>query len=1088
MKGKFFITLFLTLVCSWSFSQDTATYVPSGEVLKKGVLAHDDENYVEAITQFEQIHPGDTNYIIAQYELANTLFAMNEYEECVKLCKVGISTNSKLTHSYYNLLGTVYDKMDQPQKSIDIYTEGISIFPTNYRLYYNRSVTYKGIENHQKCVDDLKNTIRFNPFHAPSHLALGKYAKEQGEISKAVMCFNIYLMVSGEQNTAILGEINDYLNESYDNTPYEISLSDESFENTDEMLASLATKSRKYKTPNKLQLPYVKQNFLLLTELSKRELGTDFWDTYYVGFYQNIMADNKFNDLMYYNLRTATNKGVVSILEKNIKLIQAFPDYAGSLWQRSTSDRLEMFNGTEQMVHYYWNGSSATEGRGVVVDNEPTGVFQYYYKTGRLNAIGHFDEDGERHGDWVFFHYNGLKSGHETYVEGDVSGIDSAFYLNGILKSTTPYLKGQPHGIETSYYSTGIKSNEVSYTNGKLNGPAKYYSKIGTISYDLTYQEEEIHGDFKQYYDNGQVLEAVQFEKGNRIGKSVKYHKNGEKKSEANYVNGSLTGFMTTWYSNGALKAEAEYLDGVQINSKKTYFNNGQLETEENYDESGKKTGIYKEYDDQGKLNLQLEYKKGDLIAYKVFHKDGSLIKEDKKKGGDFLFENYYSDGTLRTVGSYIPGDEGKDGLWKFYDYNGALSSQTEHAEGMQVGQEIHYYSTGDIYSTTKYQNGKKNGPYIQYYSNGTISEHGFYINNKKEGLWTSYRRNQSISKEIFYVKGKVNGPKYYYAVNGKIDFIDRYKMDVNQGFEIFDTNEVLIQKVVFTGDSSQYHPQFPTGDKIRSFTKKGNIYHGPSTTYYINGQVNSVGQYWNDNKHGNWLNYFKNGQLSSKGKYEYGHKVGDWIYYHETGEISLKETYVNGDLHGKKTWYLKNGKIDSEYTYEHGSRHGISTYYDPNGVVQHIREYAYGKIVSYSYLGTDNKPVASIEIVNETCDCKSYFSNGNPSRIFSMNKENFEGDYLEYYENGQLYSKTIYKDGLRQGTAVLFYENGTIKREKTYVNDQVEGKVIHYAKDGTIEKTEMYLQGIRHGEVNHYSNGSITSTNIYYDGHQISK
>lgn len=1088
MKLGMFVSGFFTLCTLTLFAQTSMVYTSSGDAIEAGIKAHDEENYADAITEFEKVFEGDTNYLVAQFELANTLFAMEEYQESKKLCEIGILENNSTAHNFYVLLGTIYDKIEEPENSIETYSKGIEKFPTNYSLYYNRAVTYLNMEKHQECIEDLKNTLKYNPFHASSHLQLAKYAQAEGEISKAMMCYNAYFMLSPANNTAVLGAYNDYLNESYDPVSKDVTLSDENFEDIDEMIASMATKSKKYKTPNKLSLPVVKQNHLLFTELQKRKLTDGFWDTYYVPFCQRLMTDGKFNDLMYYNLRTATNKSVVSVLEKNIKSIQTFPDYAGKTWQSSASDRMEMFDGKNQRIHYYWSGSSTVEGRGVVIDSEPTSKFEYYYSTGKLNAIGHYDMDGERDGDWIYYHRNGIVSGIEKYEDGDIVGTDTSFHDNGEIKSITTYKNGKADGVESNFYSTGIISNQLTYSEGQVSGPAKYYSEIGTLTYSFSYVDDEITGKFTEFHDNGQVAETATFESGNRVGEAIKYHRNGQKQSEANYEVGALQGTLTSWYSDGSLKTEAEYLDGTLINSRKQYFRNGQLETEENFDETGKKTGVYKEFDDLGHLNLQLEYKKGDLIAYKVFHQDGSLIKEAKKKGGNFLFENFYSDGTKKAVGSYIPGDKGKDGLWQFYNSNGVMTSKSFHEEGEQTGTETVYFSSGAVYSTTQYENGKPNGAYEEFYSTGQKSEEGYYIDGNREGLWITYRKNGVISNEIFYVKGDLNGPSKYFCVNGKIDLIDYYDMGNSLGFEIFDTNEVLIQKVDYTGDSSMYTPQFPTGDKIRSFTKKGKLYHGPSSTFYISGQKSSEGSFWNNNKQGVWTSYYENGQISNKGSYENDEKNGDWVYFHESGKKSITETYVNGLVHGTRTWYLENGKKDAEKTYEYGTLHGDAKYYDANGVLQHIRKYAYGKFVGYSYLGKDNKPVEMIPVTHETCDCKSYFSNGKESRVFSMDKGNFINDYLEYYENGQLFSKTSYDKGDVKGLVTEYYDNGKVKKEEPYQDNLVEGMVKYYNTDGTLDKTEVYVQGSIHGNVDHYKNGKVVKTELYYDGNKISK
>ncbi len=1088
MKIKVILTSILTLLHVLAISQTKLLYTPSGKAIDKGIKAHDKENYKSALNYYNKVHPGDTNYHLAQYEKAMTYFAMEDFESAIEISKKEIGDIKYVTNSFYNLLGNAYDEADQKEKAIEVYTEGISKFPTFYRLYYNRAVTLERMERPQEAIEDLKRALQYNPYHASSHLKMANYAKEEGQVTKAMMAYNAFLLLANSKESETLSEYNDYLGEEYDNDPIDIELSTDDYSDMDELLASGITQSKKYKTPNKLSLPMVKQNYLLMTELQKRTLTDGFWDSFYVPFYLKIMSDDKFNDLMYYQLRSATNGSIVSVLNKNIKAISAFPDYAGPVWQSTHSDRKELYDGKEQEVHYYWANSSAIEGRGVVVDNEPTGVFEYYFSTGRIQALGHYDMDGERNGSWVYYFQNGNISGKEMYQEGDVIGLDTSFYKNGYVKSSTSYMDGKPNGKEMNYSGFGILQSELIYENGDLSGPAKYYNEVGTLEYDLNYLEDEISGDFIEYHDNGQIFEKVPFEFGKRHGQGIRFYDNGQKSGEYHYVHGDLEGPLTKWYQDGTIKSEGEYKEGIMVNTQKDYYPNGKLESDQLYDENGKKTGRYKEYDEDGNLNLQLDYKKGDLIAYAVFQKDGSLIKEAKKKGGNFLFENFYSDGTKKAIGSYVPGNKGKDGVWKFYNYNGKLDSEGSYSSGEQYGQSIDYYPSGKKRKTTTYKHNEANGLYVEYYESGAVSEQGYYVNDEQEGLWISYYPNGTISGEAFFVQGLLNGPRKSFCVNGKIDLVDYYDRDLHTGYDVFDTNEVVIQNVQISGDSTLYAVKYATGDLLRKFTIVGSISHGESINYYPSGQVKAKGNYVNGNKNEEWVWFYSNGQEKQKGWYANGSKEGKWEYYYENGKLKLIESYLNGSLNGERTWYYPNGTLEVQYQYAFGKLNGNTTYYDGNGVIQHIRLYTHGKFVGYSYLGADGNPIAVIPVKNETCECVSYFSNGKKSREFSVAGDNFNGLYTDYYENGQIHAQKTYKNNQYQGDHTYYYDNGQVMKVTHRIDDAIEGVVKHFNVDGSLQKTEMHVQDELHGPTTYYKSGKVVKTEMFYDGVLISK
>ncbi|UTW66311.1 tetratricopeptide repeat protein [bacterium SCSIO 12643] len=1089
MNFKTLLVGFLSIIALNTYSQSKLVYMASGDAIEKGNKAHDKENYKSALKYYERVHEGDTNYHRAQYEIALTYYAMEDYQKSVDLCLKELKEDNYNAFEFYNLLGNAYDEMDQSEKAIETYTEAIETYSTYYRLYYNRALTYEKMEKWQEAADDYQNSVRLNPFHYQSHYKLAEIAKEEGEYTKAMLCYNSFLLINASGNLEFLAEYNDYLNDAYDSSPKNIKLSTDDYSTIDEIILSKAALDKKYKTPNKLTLPFVKQNYLLFQQLQSRELGDGFWDTYYVPFFLKIMSSDKFNDYIYYSLQSSTAPAIVKVLTKNIKKIQEFPDYAGPMWQEMHSDHTEMFDGKVQDVRYFWAGSSSVEAIGKVKDGEPVGRFHYYYSSGKLNAVGHFDDEGEREGSWLYYYSNGAKSGVEMYKEGNLEGYDSSFYKNGTLKSLDFYKDGKAEGEAIAYNNTGTLQNKVTYTNGEMTGPATYYYPIGILRYAVNYENEELEGEFKEFYDDGTLSQEVNFENGKRSGKAYEYYRNGQKSAELNYLNGELNGIIKKWYPDGTLASEGEYKDGIVINTLKEYNPNGSLSSEENFDEDGKKNGEYKEYDDEGNLNMVLIFKKGDLVAYKIYHRDGTLLKEAKKKGGEFLFENFYSDGTQKAVGVYQPGDIGKNGIWKFYDKNGVLSSESSYANGEINGKSKSFYSNGKKYSTTKYVDGLANGLYVQYYKHGQVAMQGNYIDDLEEGQWISYLSDGTVSSELFYIKGELNGPQKYFNVDGSLDFIDYYKDGVNTAFELFDTTGASYQKVTITPDSSLYAPEYFTGVALRKFHRKAKITHGPSSSYYGNGQISVKGNYWNGNETGVWETYYSNGQLKSKGKYIHGDKDGDWIYYHDNGKKLLEETYAYGDLHGKRVWYHDNGKKDTEKNFEHGVENGLAYYYDGNGVLQHIRKYFYGKIVSYSYNGKDGKPVEMIPITNETCECKSYFPNGKVSREFTMKNGNFYGTYKAYYENGKEFEVTPYEADVIQGTKYTYWDNGKVKTETPYTDDDVQGTMKYYRKDGTLEKTETYVLDNLHGLTKFYNTaGKVTKTLEYFDGALISK
>ena len=73
------------------------------------------------------------------------------------------------------------------------------------------------------------------------------------------------------------------------------------------------------------------------------------------------------------------------------------------------------------------------------------------------------------------------------------------------------------------------------------------------------------------------------------------------------------------------------------------------------------------------------------------------------------------------------------------------------------------------------------------------------------------------------------------------------------------------------------------------------------------------------------------------------------------------------------------------------------------------------------------------------------------------INKGKREGEWLEYYQSGQLAYKSNYKDGKLEGEFLYYYENGQLWIKNNYKNGKLEGERLVYYENGQLEKTEIY-------------------------------
>lgn len=88
---------------------------------------------------------------------------------------------------------------------------------------------------------------------------------------------------------------------------------------------------------------------------------------------------------------------------------------------------------------------------------------------------------------------------------------------------------------------------------------------------------------------------------------------------------------------------------------------------------------------------------------------------------------------------------------------------------------------------------------------------------------------------------------------------------------------------------------------------------------YFNNGQKKLVGHYKNGKKDGKWTFWYVNGQKQSEGYFFENLKTGETLVYHENGKPFYKGSYVDGKKDGKWIFYNDQGKEVNQITFSLG-------------------------------------------------------------------------------------------------------------------------------------------------------------------------
>ena len=84
---------------------------------------------------------------------------------------------------------------------------------------------------------------------------------------------------------------------------------------------------------------------------------------------------------------------------------------------------------------------------------------------------------------------------------------------------------------------------------------------------------------------------------------------------------------------------------------------------------------------------------------------------------------------------------------------------------------------------------------------------------------------------------------------------------------------------------------------------------------------------------------------------------------------------------------------------------------------------------------------------------------------VYSDNHFEADGDYREYYPDGQLFVEGSFSNGRQNGVWTYYHQNGKVNRKATYKDGQTDGSWEVYRADGTLAAKRAFSDGQRDRE-----------------------
>lgn len=1089
------ISTLVSMLCffmSISYAQ-TSVDVDSKKIIQKGVAFHDEKKYAEAIIEFKKVNSNDTNFVLASVELANTYIADEQDSLAVIVCDQASVLPSSLAPSLLLYKANALDKMGKIDEAIKFYNEGIKKYPLNNSFYFELGILKYRQEKYAETHDLMVQSIKCNPYHASSHHVMANLALKQGKLIPAMLAWQYYLLLdnSSARAKSIVAELEKIAKNEYefeDIVKLEGLSEQDDFSELEALVKSKVALTDKYKSKIKLKFNITKQMQLIFEKIEVNKSDKGFYMEFYASLFQAMNKNNYFEPYAYGILGGFDNSDVNSWLKKNKEESEKFSSWAIEFIGENVSTYECLLNGKKMVArHWYQNNKIQSVGN-KNAKGEFVGNWDFYFSNGILRAAGFFNEKAQREGIWKFYYSSGLLKSVENYKDGSVEGLVENYYSNGSIEKQKNFITSKLDGARTIYYTTGGKEMVQNYKMGVQEGKEYSYYQNGKLKYEIDVVAGKYQGPLVQYYNNGHLMEKSTFKDGFRFGKYQNFYNYPENtlKIEVNYEKGTLVGEYKSYHRNGKIEDVGNYnKSGEKDGVWKNYFDTGTLYSEETFS-SGKLTASSKYYEISGELIEEFIYKNDILQEYIAYDLNGKVVYQNKKDGKNNYDANlYYANGNKKREGKVLAGN--LTGVWKNYNMNGYISSETNYTEGKMEGKAIDYYANGKVKSETDYSAGETNGYYRKYYNTGKLNTEGAYILDKEIGEWKTYYMNGKLEELNFYNDGNLDGWQQYFAINGKLSYEEFFELGYVKKRVFYDTTGKISNEIVFNLGDGVLETKHVNGKAKQKVEYKKNMREGTFVEFYPNGKPLSEKNYITNKVNGEVKYFFPDGKIQSSRGFLDGDRHGKHLFYYEDGTLQKEYNFIYDNQEGKAILYYPNKTIERDYEYKYDEISGKANIYSETGDLIISRDYKNGILVSYSYFDKNGVMLPKIDVKNETATIKSFFKTGTPAIEYSVKNGELVGKRMVYHSNGAKQEEENYIDGELSGIRKFYYASGKIKEEENYEHGEKIGKATSYYENGKVKSEEYFVSGKQHGISKYYdATGKLTHTYVYYNDELI--
>lgn len=466
-------------------------------------------------------------------------------------------------------------------------------------------------------------------------------------------------------------------------------------------------------------------------------------------------------------------------------------------------------------------------------------------------------------------------------------GFQQFKYPNGNISSEGFIRNGKPDGYWKSYYVTGVLKSEGKRTSFLLDSIWIFYDQAGDTTEKISYLLGKRNGYYLRYKKDpvhGLFVHTSELYAGDKKeGVARIFYPDGKTRQTIPYINGRKDGLSREYDREGKIITLLEYNNDFLISRERInqtdaaglkqgewleFYPGGAIKTERNY-RNDLLHGYYKEYDERGRLLVTLLYDNGKVTGTEIDNSAEIDIENRYDEAGKLIYSGPFKEGVPVGIHREYNSD-GTVRIASIYNDNGVLIS-----EGI-VDDE-----------------GNRNGPWKDFFADGTLIAEGAYVNSRRTGIWKFYNASGKLEQAGSYSNGRIDGTWRWYYPEGELLREEDYYQGRRDGqyTEFTRTGEVIARGEYADGERNGEWI-FITGDNREEGNYLLGLRDGEWKAYYPNEKLRFRGEYRQGNPVGHHMLWYDSGRIREDRYYRNGLRTRTWKKYSEEGEVVLSVTY----------------------------------------------------------------------------------------------------------------------------------------------------------------------------------------------------